>query len=284
MEPTTSPLIARRPAPPALAGAARAVAGLLALSVLSLAAAQLPLNAPTYYLSQLPELSDGTVLDGELTADDGQNYKDGSYLDVYVMYGVAGEQVRVAARSADFDTYLTVFDPSGSFLDANDDDWDGYGSDSVLNLTLPETGRYLVVVSGYSQFDMGAYQVERGAAPPISVDATPIAVPSVVQGALDASMPPAPGTWGGPSQVYAIELSEAAMLSVSLSSPDYDTMLYVMDEAGTILAENDDSGSTTDSQVLVELEAGRYLVVASAWSSDAVGSFTLDLKLYVPAN
>ncbi|MFO7546216.1 MAG: PPC domain-containing protein [Trueperaceae bacterium] len=254
----------------------------LAFAALSLAAAQLPLNPPNYYLSQLPELVDGATLEGELTADDGQNFKDGSYLDVYVLYGVAGEQVRLTARSADFDTYLTVYDPMGYVLDANDDDWNGYGSDSALQLDLPETGRYLVIVSGYGPFDMGRYVVERGAGQAVTMDAIEITVPSVQTGMLDPGMGAAPGTWGGPGQVYAFDLERPALLVASLTSFDFDTVLYVMDESGTVVAENDDAMATTDSQAMVDLEPGRYFVVASSWSSDSGGAYTLELNLYVP--
>lgn len=261
---------------------ARALAAMLALAALSLAAAQLPLNPPNYYLSQLPELVDGAMLEGELTADDGQNFKDGSYLDIYVLYGVAGEQVRLSARSTDFDTYLTVYDPMGYVLDYNDDDWNGYGSDSALQLDLPQTGRYLVVVSGYGPFDMGRYVVERGAAQAATMEAIEVDVPSVQTGMLDPSMGAPSGAWGGPGQVYAFDLERRALLVASLTSLDFDTVLYVMDESGAVVAENDDSMSSTDSQVMIDLEPGRYFVVASSWSSDSAGAYTLELNLYVP--
>ncbi len=298
MEPTSHHLVAtlvatRVPAPVALHAPprsrratarriARSLTAALALAALTVAAAQLPLNPPNYYLSQLPELVDGAALEGELSADDGQNFKDGSYVDLYVFYGVAGEQVRLAVSSVEFDTYLTVYDPAGAVLDFNDDDWNGYGSDSALQLVLPETGRYLMVVSGYGPYDVGRYVVERGAGRPMTVDAVEIDVPSVQTGFLDPSMVAAPGTWGGPSQVYAFDLERPALLVASLASFDFDTVLYVMDEAGTVLAENDDVASGTDSQAMVELEPGRYLVVASSWSSESAGSYTLELNLYVP--
>jgi len=283
MESTRSPFasvrVSRRPG----AGrAARALAAVLAIAAFSLAAGQLPLNPPNYYLSQLPELVDGATLEGELTSDDGQNFKDGSYVDVYVLYGVAGEQVRLTARSTDFDTYLTVYDPMGYLLDYNDDDWNGYGSDSALQLDLPQTGRYLVVVSGYGQFDMGRYVVERGAAQAVTMEAIEVVVPSVQTGMLDPSMGAAPGTWGGPGQTYAFDLDRPALLVASLTSSDFDTVLYVMDESGAVVAENDDTMSSTDSQAMIDLEPGRYYVVASSWSAESGGSYTLELNLYVP--
>jgi hypothetical protein len=283
MESTRSPLASVRASRrPGLLRPARALVAVLAFAVLSLAAAQLPLNPPNYYLSQLPELVDGAALEGELTSDDGQNFKDGSYLDIYVLYGVAGEQVRLTARSTDFDTYLTVFDSMGYLLDYNDDDWNGYGSDSALELDLPQTGRYLVIVSGYGPFDMGRYVVERGAGQAVAMEAIDIVVPSVQTGMLDPSMGAVPGTWGGPGQIYAFDLDRPALLVASLTSIDFDTVLFVMDESGAVVAENDDTMSSTDSQAMVDLEPGRYYVVASSWSFDSGGAYTLELNLYVP--
>src|SRR5690606_40634179 len=59
------------------------VIGVLVASVVTSAVAQQPLVTPNYYLFQLPALSAGQELSGELTTDDGQNFKDGSRLDMY---------------------------------------------------------------------------------------------------------------------------------------------------------------------------------------------------------
>src|SRR5690606_7677538 len=81
---------------------------------------------------------------------------------------------------------------------------------------------------------------------------------------------------------YAFDLDRPALLVASLTSSDFDTVLYVMDESGAVVAENDDTMSSTDSQAMIDLEPGRYYVVASSWSAESGASYTLELNLYVP--
>ena len=58
------------------------IAGLLAGAT---ALARQPLTSPVYYLITAPQLVDGAAIAGELTLDSGQNFKDGSRLDVFVL-------------------------------------------------------------------------------------------------------------------------------------------------------------------------------------------------------
>src|SRR5690606_37759845 len=65
------------------------VAALLAAATVALV--QQPLVVPHYYAFQLAELQPGAEVAGELTESDGQNFKDGSRVDLYVLGAVAGE-------------------------------------------------------------------------------------------------------------------------------------------------------------------------------------------------
>ena len=67
--------------------------GLLFFIAGGLALAQRPLNVPNYLLSSIPLLQPNTPVDGQLDRDDGQNFKDGAYLDIYAFDGVADEEV-----------------------------------------------------------------------------------------------------------------------------------------------------------------------------------------------
>ena len=81
----------------------------------------------------------------------------GEYYDTYVFDGDEGETVRLDLSSADFDTYLGLVTPSGEEI-ANDD----YGSAtdrSVIELTLPEGGRYRVQATSYAAAETGRYRL-----------------------------------------------------------------------------------------------------------------------------
>jgi hypothetical protein len=84
-------------------------------------------------------------------------FQTGEHHDTYVFDGDEGDTVRVELTSADFDTYLGLVTPSGQEI-ANDDD-DGATDRSVVELTLPETGRYRVQATSYAAAETGDYRL-----------------------------------------------------------------------------------------------------------------------------
>src|SRR4026207_2446678 len=84
---------------------------------------------------------------GELDGDD-STFEAGEYHDAYVFDGAEGDTVRVELSSTDFDTYLGLVTPSGEEI-ANDD-YAGAADRSVIELTLPETGRYRVQATSHA--------------------------------------------------------------------------------------------------------------------------------------
>jgi hypothetical protein len=80
------------------------------------------------------------------------------------------------------------------------------------------------------------------------------------------------GTYG---DYYAFFGHEDERLVVTLSSDDLDCYVLVVDGAGRVLAEDDDSGGGLDSALEVRLPAdGLYLVVATSYARE-VGSYQL---------
>lgn len=82
---------------------------------------------------------------------------DGKYQDVYSFDGSAGQALAVDLSSSDFDTYLTVIAPSGETFE--NDDFDGSTARSLVDFTLPETGRYRIVATTYASATTGSYQL-----------------------------------------------------------------------------------------------------------------------------
>lgn len=265
---------------------------LLALLILPAALAERPFVVPNYYLSQIPQLEVGVPVSGELTDSDGQNYKDGSHLDLYRFDGVEGNSLTLQLDSDDFDTYLSVFDPSGYLLVSNDDSdlyGDAYYSSSV-GLYVDVPGTYMVVVTGYSQYDLGAYELQLMGGGFSAADAETIAVPNMVSDELQPTDPPVPGGWAmsAPSKAYGFSLAQPTVLRLDATSNDFDTYLYLFDAAGFMVAENDDadyseaSDYDTSSTIMMLLQPGDYVVYVSSWSADGVGAFDLAIEEYVP--
>lgn len=261
----------------------------LTFAMVVMAGAQRPFNVPNYYVSQLTKLQAGVSVTGQLDESDGQNYKDGSYLDIYTFETGMSEEFTVTVSSYDFDTYVSVFDPEGGLYDWNDDDGYGEAYTSRLQVYPYTAGKYYIVVSGYSQYDLGEYEivVTQGAAAGLE-DATPISAPGQYGGFLATSDPTVPYGWTGPSHAFLLQLSEPTALRIAASSNDFDTYLYVYDSSGYEIASNDDAdyseelGYNTDSALFTLLKPGTYVVYVAAWSIDGEGAYTLDLEVYVP--
>ena len=101
-------------------------------------------------------LTVGGPVSGELDGGD-PTFEAGEYHDLYVFDGDEGETVRLELSSADFDTYLGLVTPSGEEI-ANDD-FEGDTDRSVIELTLPEAGRYRVQATSYAAAETGRYRL-----------------------------------------------------------------------------------------------------------------------------
>ncbi|HEX9951182.1 MAG TPA: pre-peptidase C-terminal domain-containing protein [Rubricoccaceae bacterium] len=103
------------------------------------------------------QIADWTLAEtfrGELDARD-QRLSSGEYTEVHTFDGDAGEPVRIEMTSSAFDTYLLVESPSGEQVE--NDDYDGAQDRSVVEFTMPESGRYRVTATSYRADETGAY-------------------------------------------------------------------------------------------------------------------------------
>jgi hypothetical protein len=249
----------------------RMMLALVVFATLAVASSQRqPLTSPIYYLVTAPDLVVGVPVHGELTTTSGQNFKDGSFLDVIVLRSGGGETVEVRVESDDFDTYLSLVAPDGSLLDVNDDVYEGRTVfASRLRSYLRDAGTYLVVVSGSGPEDLGRYTVTRSVfvpPPKVVVDAE---VPGRYEGYLNEQM----------ADAYWITLQEDATVMATLRSPEFDTVLEVYSANGRWVADNDDFDGT-DSRVVVELAAGRYEFLVKGYWEEAYGAYTIEFETY----
>ncbi len=94
------------------------------------------------------------TFDGTLDASD-QRLDSGEFTEVHTFDGDAGEPIRIDLTSQDFDTYLIVTAPSGERVD--NDDFNGSQTESVVEFTMRESGRYRVTVTSYRAGETGRY-------------------------------------------------------------------------------------------------------------------------------
>lgn len=117
----------------------------------SVATAQ-PAAAPSKPMSL--EIALGETKTGALTSDDPQ-LDEGEHYHAYTFFGTAGDRIVVSLRSSAFDSYLAMVTSTSEWEEQDDDG--GGGSSARLDVTLPHTGGYVILVTSYEGGETGAY-------------------------------------------------------------------------------------------------------------------------------
>ena len=246
--------------------------GLLGLLLLtSVVSAQ---NVPHYLTVTAPLLEEGIPYGSSLDDSDGQNFKDGSRLEVLQIFGFAGEIVELTI-SSDFDSYLAIYGANDTLLTSDDDS--AGNMDAAITFTLPETSRYRVIVSGFSAFDLGSYQVSYNKLDSSTLrDSGVLSIPDSLQGILDSS-DDYDNDGSRYFDSYELVIDSPQDITIDLFSTIFDTYLYIVDEDDVIVAENDDGPISTDAQLVMSMEAGNYEVIVTSFGFEATGLYTLEL-------
>lgn len=114
--------------------------------------------AATRTASTIAAFEDGVVREGMLSRGDA-TLDDGQFVDIYQFTGRRGTRVALTAESDVFDTKLFLLGP-GDVAENNDDGPDG--TNSRIELVLPEDGTYDVAVSSFNGGETGAYRLTAG--------------------------------------------------------------------------------------------------------------------------
>ncbi len=96
----------------------------------------------------------GAAISGQIAAGDLQTAA-GDYLDAYWFAGAAGDQVQIRMSSLSFDSLLILNRNNGLLVDADDNS--GGGQDSLISVTLPQTGIYVIVATPFAPNRFGNY-------------------------------------------------------------------------------------------------------------------------------
>jgi hypothetical protein len=104
-------------------------------------------------------LSAGQQANGELDEGDAVLETDGSYYELWSYRGHAGEQLRIRMDSEDFDTYVAIgrMEDCGEFEEIATMDDGGEDTNTLLEITLPEDGEYVIRANSYSADQTGSY-------------------------------------------------------------------------------------------------------------------------------
>jgi hypothetical protein len=112
-----------------------------------------------------------------------------------------------------------------------------------------------------------------------------LGVPQAVTGRLTTSSPRDPRRPTHFIQDFLLSAPAGQTVRIQLSSIDFDTYLFIVNQAtGEVIAENDDFGESTNSQLDLVVQAGiNYLVRVSSYDPGATGAFQLRTALVAPA-
>jgi hypothetical protein len=172
-----------------------------------------PAPTPAAATQSVAPIASGQQVNGELATGDGQ-LNSGEFVDRYSFEGQAGQTVSVALDATAFDPYLILWFPSSGQQD-NDDVTPGQNHNSLIQMTLPEAGTYVIGCTSYSPGEHGPYSVSLnlgGAAAPAPPQPTP--TPPAVQ--------PLPTAAGGGPKYYGIfcGISDYAPYGPGAGGPD----------------------------------------------------------------
>jgi hypothetical protein len=209
------------------------------------------------------------VESGRLAAGD-TTLRSGEYRDSYTFQGRQGQMVTVDLRSAAFDPYLIVIDPSAK--QHENDDHEGDSHRSLVSYELPEDGAYRVWVTSYKSGETGAYdlRIQVGSAAAAEIASRP----RVENGRLAAGDDTLRS--GEYVDSYTLEGRPGQHVTVDVSSTAFDTYLMVIPPRGERLWNDDVEGKPRHSVIEADLtEAGQYRVAVTSYKRGETGAYEL---------
>jgi hypothetical protein len=188
--------------------------------------------------------------------------------------------LRIDLASGQFDTVLEIHGPSGGLIASNDD---FIGTDSRIEQAFGP-GDHCVTVRSFAG---------SGGAFSLALSEAEIEVPALPCGDQARTRPLASGYGRDAAPLHArgeidgqfgeswfsLNIAERVDLRLDARSFDIDTVMELHDEAGALLAENDDGPEGRNSRIETALFPGDYCVTVRSYD-EAVGPFDLTL---VPA-
>lgn len=219
---------------------------------------------PTYLLVTTPELRVGEPYNGTLGRDDGQNFKDGSFVTVMKLRARAADVIDLRARSA-FPVVLSLYGPDGSLVAASDARRD---NETTLALELPETGRYVLALSGSSPADLGDFSVTLSKLETVDNALLQLGErdEATFTGALSDRDEQQDGRY---LDTFGLQIDRAGRYRLAIDSAMFGASLRLL-QGDTIVAEG-------DGVIERRLAAGDYRLVATTAAPGATGVYTLAL-------
>lgn len=209
------------------------------------------------------------------------NPVDGTPYEVYSFEVTERTSVIIRAQSGEMTPRLALYAPDGTLMSTTAQPamgHGGYGGQAAGPVSLIqqvyEPGTYVVVVASEEARAYGSYE--------LSVETLdnpePLAVGESTEYFLYGQQNQHRSV-DRPVTTHDLSIDEEAHVEIGLTSNQFDTYLYLVDAAtDEVIAQNDDWGSGTDSQITVPLQPGDYKVLVGSYSQPASGSYTVRVE------
>jgi len=239
--------------------------------------------------------NNSNTLSGTLSSKD--NQLDGKALDLYQYTFENDSSIDIQLNSQTFDPFLYLVRvsatqasiPSSSFADDNS----GSGNGARINLNI-QAGTYWLGVTSDDNSAQGSYDVSiisSTSNPPSSFETfTSIYGADVLinpNSNIDGSLRSTDFKFNNRFlDLVQIEVTTTSAVKIDLSSTAFDTNLLLVDivnnEVGSLVLENDDNGSGTNSRLETTLEPGTYWLGVTSYDPSESGNYDIAITLVLP--
>lgn len=227
-----------------------------------------------------------TLIPNVDTIDDGDTvggFLNASGFVAWQFMGERGDRVTISMSSNEIDSFLELYRAEGETgpeLVRSDDDSGGGRNARINAFELATSERYVIVARGFSATDQGNFtltlNIDRPLAPPPADDDTP------GDGRLTYGSRETGTLQRGTSDEWTFQARAGDVVTIEMSSGDFDTYLRLLGPTGGQVADNDDIAypDNTNSAIRdIELgDSGLYTILAGAYSPDARGTYTIALS------
>lgn len=205
------------------------------------------------YAIELTPLPVGSTQSGQLSMEDAINSARNTRADRYRLELTEAGAYAITLRSSAFDTYLFVYDETGSEVDYDDDSAGNLDSRVILLADGP--GTYEVEATSYSQatgpYDLIVTRLESNAP-----TAALLALGSPTTGSIDTS--DAVDAQGYYVDLYELDLAAGDYLDVQLSSTTEDMSVELSTEGGELVASSTYYGGPGRRMTALVAREGTY--------------------------
>lgn len=220
---------------------------------------------------------------GTLTDSDAQLTEGNRYDDIPLQLQ-AGQRYRISVDSEAFDPVAQLRRAGDTQPVAENDD--SAGLNPRINISLPESGDYILRVYGYSADGRGAYTARVDALPPAQPPITTPGTPTPVSGTWlrwDGELSVTDGSYQDRHyDDYVVRFEAGQTRYISLEAPSIDPMIQIIradqrdNDPPQTLDGDDDTGVGFNSLLAFRAdEAGDYIVRVTSFGQNSTGAYRL---------